>query len=60
MYICWRERESNVEDVVVWSTSEGGHIYLIYVGERESNVEDLVVWSTSEGVYICWRERVQC
>ena len=31
-----RERESNVEDVVVWSTSEGGHIYLIYVGERES------------------------
>ena len=34
-----RERESNVEDLVVWSTSEG--VYICW-GERESNVEDLV------------------
>ena len=39
VYICWGERESNVEDLVVWSTSEG--VYICW-RERESNVEDLV------------------
>ena len=39
VYIYVGERESNVEDLVVWSTSEG--VYICW-GERESNVEDVV------------------